>query len=83
MTVSLPPGIVAGGAGPIPVLGQMSVLKPQPQRGAGLLLVHCAAVCDERPTAYSRLEQVLGDDLARMLVFALVGPQGRRGSSSP
>jgi len=61
----------------------MSVLKPQPQRGAGLLLVNCAAVCDERPTAYSRLEQVLGGDLARMLVVALVGPQGRRGSSSP
>jgi hypothetical protein len=61
----------------------MSIVKPQPQRGAGLLLVHCAAVCDERPTAFSRLEEQLGGDLARLLVFALVGPQGRRGSSSP
>ena len=83
MTVSLPPGIVAAGAGPIPVVRQMSVLKPQPQRGAGLLLVHCAAVCDERPTAYSRLEQVLGGDLTRLLVSALAGSHGRRGSSSP
>jgi len=61
----------------------MSILKPQPQRGASLLLVHCAAVCDERPSAYSRLESLLGGDLARLLVFALVGPQGRRGSSAP
>ena len=62
----------------------MSVLKPQPQRGAGLLLVHCAAVCDEGgPTALTRLEQQIGADLARLLVWALVGPYGRRGSSSP
>jgi hypothetical protein len=61
----------------------MSVLNPQPQRGEGLLLVHCASVVDERPPAYSRLEGLIGGDLARLLVFALVGPQGRRGSSSP
>jgi hypothetical protein len=40
--------------------------------------VHCAAVAAERPTAYNRLEQELGGELARLLVFALVGPQGRR-----
>jgi hypothetical protein len=56
---------------------------PHTQRGAGLLLVHCATVADERPSAYTRLEQQLGGDLARLLVFALAGPQGRRGSSSP
>ncbi len=61
----------------------MSVLEPYPQRGAGLLLAHCAAVVDDRPSAYQRLEQELGGELARLLVFALVGPQGRRGSSSP
>jgi hypothetical protein len=61
----------------------MSAVKPQPQRGASLLLIHCAAVTDERPTAYSRLEDELGGELAHLLVFALVGPQGRRGSSSP
>jgi hypothetical protein len=61
----------------------MSVLQPQPTRGAGLLLVHCAAVVDERPSAYSRLEQQLGGELTRLLVLALSGPQGLRGSSSP
>jgi hypothetical protein len=58
-------------------------VQPHPSRGAGLLLVHCAAVSDDRTPAYARLEQALGGDLARLLVFALVGPQGRRGSSSP
>jgi hypothetical protein len=61
----------------------MTVFKPQPLRGDGLLLVHCSAVVDDRPTAYSRLEGLIGGELARLLVFALIGPQGRRGSSSP
>jgi hypothetical protein len=61
----------------------MSVLQPQPMRGAALLLVHCSAVV-ERESAYTRLEHKLGDELARLLVFALTGTQtGRRGSSSP
>ena len=62
----------------------MSVLQPQPMmRGAALLLVHCSAVV-ERESAYTRLEQTLGGDLARLLVHALSGAQtGRRGSSSP
>ena len=60
----------------------MSV-QPQPMRGANLLLAHCAAVVDERESAYNRLEHALGGELARLLVFALAGPQGRRGSSSP
>ena len=33
-----------------------------------MLLVHCAAVADDRPSAFSRLEQQLGGDLARLLV---------------
>ena len=61
----------------------MSVVQPQPTRGAGLLLVHCSAVFDERPSAYSRLEAQLGNELARLLVAALSSAQGRRGSSSP
>jgi hypothetical protein len=61
----------------------MSLLQPHPTRGASLLLVHCAAVADERVSAYQRLENALGRELARLLVFALCGPQGRRGSSSP
>jgi hypothetical protein len=52
-------------------------------RGAGLLLVHCAVVSENRQSAYTRLEQALGGELARLLVFALAGGQGRRGSSSP
>jgi hypothetical protein len=58
-------------------------VQPHPHRGAGLLLIHCSAVAADRPTAAVRLEQALGGDLARLLVRALVGPQGRRGSSSP
>ena len=61
----------------------MNVLQPHQARGASLLLQHCAAVVDERESAYARLEHALGDDLARLLVFALSGPHGRRGSSSP
>jgi hypothetical protein len=62
----------------------MSVLQPQPMRGAALLLAHCSAVADDRESAYTRLEHKLGGELAKLLVFALVGAQaGRRGSSSP
>ena len=61
----------------------MSFTEQQPARGDALLLVHCAAVVDERPSAYSRLEDEVGGDLARLLVYELTGPHGRRGSSSP
>jgi hypothetical protein len=61
----------------------MSVYQPPSLRGAELLLVHCAAISNERPSAYVRLQQEVGEPLARLLVTALVGPQGRRGSSSP
>jgi hypothetical protein len=61
----------------------MPALTPHPHRGVELLLVHCAAVSDERPTAYVRLEEAVGGELAHLLMFALAGPQGRRGSSSP
>jgi hypothetical protein len=62
----------------------MSVLQPQPMRGAALLLVHCSVATDERESAYTRLEHKLGGELARLLVVALSGAQaGGRGSSSP
>ena len=61
----------------------MGSLDTNPQRGASLLLAHCAPVADERPSAYARLVHELGEQLARLLVFALAGPHGRRGSSSP
>jgi hypothetical protein len=46
------------------------------ERGAVLLLEHCAALDprdDARPRAYTRLEEALGDRLARLLLGALVG----------
>ena len=53
-------------------------------RGAELLLVHCAGLPpEERPTAYVRLQGLVGRELARFLVSALAGRQGRRASSSP
>jgi len=55
---------------------------PQPEgRGALLLLDHCAALTrleDSRPSAYVRLEQAVGGDLARLLVGALAGQRGAR-----
>jgi len=52
------------------------VIAGEPQtrgRGAELLLDHCQALDDEqrRPTARERLERLVGDSLARMLVGAL------------
>jgi len=54
-----------------------------PSRGSALLLAHCGAFAGERESAYERLEDEVGGDLARLLVFALSGDHGRRGSSSP
>jgi hypothetical protein len=61
----------------------MSIAQHQPERGDTLLLVHCAAIYDERPSAYDRLQDEVGGELARLLLFALSGPHGRRASSSP
>jgi hypothetical protein len=61
----------------------MQTVKPSTERGAALLLAHCSAVPGGRPSAFTRLEREVGEELARLLVFALTGPQGRRGSSAP
>jgi hypothetical protein len=53
------------------------------QRGDHLILVHCANVGRERPPAYARLVEKIGSELTRLLMFALTGSHGRRGSSSP
>jgi hypothetical protein len=53
------------------------------ERGPRLLLVHCAALDVRRPNASERLEAAIGKELARLLVYALAGRQGRLGSSSP
>jgi hypothetical protein len=54
---------------------------PQGERGAELLLEHCTAltrVPDSRPPAFHRLEQELGNDLARRLVVALASRRSER-----
>jgi hypothetical protein len=66
----------------------LSVAKSDPnpdreERGDHLILVHCAAVGRERPSPYARLVGKVGSELARLLMFALTGSHGRRGSSSP
>jgi hypothetical protein len=51
------------------------------ERGADLLLTHCTAlVATEavRPSAFARLEQQLGGQLARMLVVALASRRRER-----
>jgi hypothetical protein len=48
------------------------------RRGAELLIEHCYAIAatEAQPTAFERLERVVGGHLARLLVGALAG--GRR-----
>ena len=73
------------GGGPADIPAMNAAAPPhRPGRGAGLLLAHCEAVAAaERVPPLARLEAVVGCDLARLLVFALSGNHGRRGSSSP
>jgi hypothetical protein len=62
------------------------ILRPQ-TRGTALLIHHCLTIdgpSAPRLPARERLELAIGDELARLLVTALVpAAQGRRGSSSP
>ncbi len=49
-------------------------------RGPELLLAHCTALArpeGHRPPALWRLEQAVGDELARLLVIALAGRHRR------
>jgi hypothetical protein len=49
-------------------------------RGVTLLAAHCASFDPDWPTARKRLDDALGPDLARKLVFALsTGERSRRG----
>jgi hypothetical protein len=47
--------------------------EPQSQRAAELLIHHCSALkeTEPRPSAYVRLERLLGGSLTRLLVGAL------------
>jgi hypothetical protein len=60
-----------------------STVDPTGAHVPARLLAHFCEVDAARPSAYTRLQEELGDNLARVLVFALAPPQGRRGSSSP
>ena len=53
----------------------------QGERGSELLLEHCSALtrdADSRPSAFIRLEQALGGELARLLVGALASRRSVR-----
>jgi hypothetical protein len=47
-------------------------------RGLELLVAHCASLDPDSVTARERLDEVVGPDLARMLVFALSAGGGER-----
>ncbi|HSS81041.1 MAG TPA: hypothetical protein VLK24_07595 [Gaiellaceae bacterium] len=42
-----------------------------------LLLAHCAEATPQRMPVFERLRDKIGAELARVLVFALAGPQRR------
>jgi hypothetical protein len=59
----------------------MDAATPQPTRGLTLILEHCARLNGfeyARPSALFRLEQMIGGDLARLLLTALAGDHRRR-----
>lgn len=54
---------------------------PQGERGYELLLEHCAALTRDasgRAPAFERLEEVLGGELARLLLVALARQRAAR-----
>ena len=65
----------------------MTAAAPENEkRGAALLLEHCAyldRLGELTPPAHLRLEALLGDELARLLVFALAGDHGLRSRGVP
>jgi hypothetical protein len=59
----------------------MNAAAPQPTRGLSLILEHCARLKSfehVRPSPAFRLEQQVGDDLARLLISALAGDHRSR-----
>jgi hypothetical protein len=59
---------------------------PPGERGADLLLAHCAPLTDAdlcRPPALLRLEEALGGKLTRLLVGALATRRGARPAVLP
>lgn len=59
----------------------MDAAKQQPTRGLALILEHCArlnSIQHVGPTGVARLHQAIGDELARLLLSALVGDHRAR-----
>jgi hypothetical protein len=59
----------------------MDAAPHQNSRGLALILEHCArlnGIEHGRPTAVIRLNQAIGDELARLLLAALVGDHRAR-----
>ena len=48
-----------------------------PQRGNALLLAHCASLDPASPVARQRLEDAIGPELARKLLWALCSSEFR------
>jgi hypothetical protein len=68
--------MIRGGAGADDLVGMHVTTAPEPGRGRAAARLHTdlqalARLDPDRPTAAERLEEALGPDLARMLVFAL------------
>lgn len=58
---------------------------PQGERGAELLLAHCAALTrtdEHHQSAFVRLEEALGNELARLLVGALAAHGDERAAAA-
>lgn len=63
----------------------MNVLQPQKARGMALLYQHCAALnAGEQPhqPAADRLETLIGGELTRFLLFALVRDRSARATAA-
>ena len=71
----------------IPTMEAAAPILRTQTRGSDLLIHHCLTIggpAAPRLPARERLELAIGDELARLLVAALVpAAQGSRGSSSP
>jgi hypothetical protein len=61
----------------------MDAAPPLPSRGLALILEHCTrlnSIQHVGPTGVARLHQAIGDELARLLLSALVGDHRARPS---
>ena len=59
----------------------MNAVPAHPQRGTALLLAHLASLDPDTPPARQRLDDALGPELARKLVWALSSGAPQRDES--